>query len=230
MTDTSTRSSGRLIGALFLVQMVVGPLAQFGMLGPAITAPPGFLVNAAAHACQVNAGVLLTLVAAACPVGVAIAASPVLDSRSRAAGLWLLALAVVGFMTVVLEGVVHRSMLTLSQEFVRSGASALPQFEPARELIRGLRNALHYTGILVAGCWLLVMYGALMRWRLVPRALGAFGLLACVLLVAGALIPLSGQRPVMWLFLPAGLSQLALVPWLLARGFQVLPQSGRVNQ
>ena len=49
----TTQSIGRIIGALMLAQMVGGMLVNFVLLAPA-TAPPGFLVNAAAHSLQLG--------------------------------------------------------------------------------------------------------------------------------------------------------------------------------
>lgn len=45
--QTSAMTSTRTIGLLLLLQMVLGPVINFGLLPPAISAPPGFLHNAA---------------------------------------------------------------------------------------------------------------------------------------------------------------------------------------
>ena len=50
--------------------------------------------------------------------------------------------------------------------------------------------------------------------------MSAFGLATVALLIAGGVIPLLGHRTVMQMFMPMGLSQLALVLWLIARGFK----------
>ena len=48
------KSVGRTIGVLYLLQMAVAPLVNFGLLTPALAAPPGFLANAAANARSVR--------------------------------------------------------------------------------------------------------------------------------------------------------------------------------
>jgi len=225
----AAKSVGRIIGVLFLVQMAVAPLVNFVLLGPAITAPPGFLANAAASSAQVNAAVFLSLVTGALWVGIAITALPVFRQYSHAMALWFLALGVIGFSGVVVEGFAVRSMLALSQEFAQADAADAGLFQPAAALVRSLRNSAHYTNLLVSGGALFVLYSVLFRFALIPRALSALGLVAAVLLIAGAMIPLFGHRTVMLLFTPIGLSQLALVSWLMIKGFEERPHPLRAE-
>jgi hypothetical protein len=111
-------------------------------------------------------------------------------------------------------------MLSLSQEYVKADPSAAGLFHAPATLIRSVRNSAHYMNLLVSGGSLLVLYTVLFRFALIPRALSALGLATVALLIAGAVIPLLGHRTVMQIFMPMGLSQLALVLWLIARGFK----------
>ena len=219
----TAKSVGRTIGVLYLLQMAVAPLVNFGLLAPALTAPPGFLANAAANTMQVNVAVLLSLVTGAIALGISITAAPVFRGYSDAMALWFVALAVVSFSGLVVEGIAARSMLSLSQEYVKADPSDAGLFHAPATLIRSVRNSAHYMNLLVSGGSLLVLYTVLFRFALIPRALSVFGLATVALLIAGAVIPLSGHRTIMQMFLPIGLSQLALVLWLIARGFEDRP-------
>jgi hypothetical protein len=216
----AAKSAGRTIGVLFLVQAAVAPVVNFVLLGPALIAPPGFLVNAAANSTQVNLAVLLSLVTGALWVGIAVTALPVIRQYSRPMALWFLALAVICFSGVVIEGLAVRSMLALSQEYAKADPANVGLFQAAAAAARSLRNSAHYTNLLVSGAAFLVLYTALFRFVLIPRVLSALGLATAVLLVFGALLPLFGQRTVMLMFMPMGLSQLALVLWLMIKGFE----------
>ena len=229
MRTTNARLAGRIVGVLFLVQMAVAPLVNFVLLGPALTAPGGFLANAAANSAQVNMAVFLSLVTGALWVGIAITALPVFRQYSHAMALWLLALAVISFSGVVFEGIAVRSMLSLSQEYAKAGAADVALFQAPGALVRSLRNSTHYTNLLVSGGSLLVFYSVLFLFALIPRALSAFGLVTVALLITGAMIPLLGYRTVMLMFMPIGLSQLALVLWLMARGLEERHQSVRAE-
>jgi hypothetical protein len=222
----SAKTVGRILGVLFLVQSTLGAVANFALLGPAMSAPPGFLTNAAAHSVQVTVAALLLLAAGALSVGAAITAFPVFRRHSNAMALWYLALAVVGFSGLAVEGIALRSMLALSQEYAASGAVDAGQFQALGAVVRSLRNSAHYTNLFVSGVTLVVFYSVLMRFALVPRVLSAFGLATVASLIAGALIPLFGYPTVMLMFMPMGLSHLALALWLVVRGFEERHQPG----
>ncbi|GAA0710840.1 hypothetical protein [Dokdonella soli] len=68
----TAKRAGRTIGTL-LLQMAGSALVNFVLLDP-INQPPGFLVNAVAHAQQIGLAVLIGLATSALSVGIAITA------------------------------------------------------------------------------------------------------------------------------------------------------------
>ena len=219
----------RWIGVLLLVQGIVAPIANFRLLGPAIAAPPGFLQNAASHAIEVQLATLLLLVASACSVGIALAALSAWPREQRLPVFGFLALAIAGLATAVLETATLRAMLALSQEFVRLPGADPRSFEPMRITLRAVRNAVHYSQLLLAGVGLMLFYFGLWQSRLVPRALATAGVAAAALLAGAVLAPLLGGRMLMALLGPIGLCQLALMAWLLWRGFSPAERSQEVR-
>ncbi|HWJ07193.1 MAG TPA: DUF4386 family protein [Steroidobacteraceae bacterium] len=221
MNDThDPRTIGRVAAALLLAQMIAAPVVNFRLLAPAISAEPGFLVNAAAHAAAVNAAVLLSFAGALCSVGFALAVSGVLARHARAIAMGYLVLAGVGLVLTCAEGSALRAMVAVSQAYQQAAAGdAAALYEPSRAALRGLRNTLHYLHLLESGVALLLLYTALGRFRLIPRWLGALGALTSACVIAGAVVPLLGRPTLMQLFMPMGISQLLLIGWLLWRGF-----------
>jgi hypothetical protein len=215
----SAKSVGRLIAILLLIQGTAGYVVNFVLLGPVMTSPTGFLANAAGRALQVRLAVLLSLANGALTLGIAIAAWPVLRRCSEAMALWFLALGVVGFSVLAQENISVLNMLSLSEEYAKASA---PQelFQTMALVVRSARTWAHYTNLLVAGAALLVFYGVLLRFLLVPRALSSFGLAAVVLEIAAVAMPLLGYRMVLLLIMPLGISHLLLAFWLMAKGFQ----------
>jgi Sec-independent protein secretion pathway component TatC len=57
------------------------------------------------------------------------------------------------------------------------------------------------------------------RFALIPRAWAAFGMAAAVLLIAAIAMSVFGHAFAFPMLIPLGLSQLALVAWLLLKGF-----------
>lgn len=215
----ATRIAGRIIGVLILAQMVGGVLVNFVLAAPLFGAP-GFLVNAAPHALQISASVLLGLATGALAVGIAITAFPVFRQYSQAMALWFVAVAVVSLSVATVENMNVMSMLSLSESYAKASAADRDRFEALRIVVASARNWAHYIGLIVAGATLFVLYAVLYRFALVPRALAAFGLVAVILQISAVAMPLFGQSIVFLMLAPLGVSQLLLALWLIAKGFR----------
>ena len=216
--ETSVKSVGRIVGILLLAQVVVAFLAQFVLLAR-VSAPPGILLNAAGSALQVRASVVLWLVASAMTLAVALAILPILRRYSERMVLLYLALAVLGLSTSALDNVAVLSMLSLSQEYANAGAPN-ELLQALGAMARSARYAAHYINVLVGGITAFVLASILFRFVLVPRALAAFGLATFPVQMTGVAMPLLGFRYQAVMLVPAGLSLLALVLWLIAKGFE----------
>ena len=114
-----------------------------------------------------------------------------------------LGLAVANFAGLIVEGIAVRSMLSLSQEYVKADPADVGLFHAPGTLIRSVRNSAHQMNLLVSGGSLFVLYAVLFRFALIPRALSASGLATAALPITGAMIPLSGYRTVMQMFMPS---------------------------
>lgn len=216
---TTDQRAARTIALLLLVQMIGGPVVNFLLMGRVVAAP-GFLQNAATHSFEIGLAALLGPAMGMLSVGIAIAAWPVLRRHGRATGLWLLALAIASLALVAVEASTVLSMRSLSEAYAAAGAvDDGGQFQALATVVGAARTWAHYMNLIVVGAMTAVLYGALLRFALVPRALAAFGLAAALLMLVAVAMPVFGQRIVFPLLAPLGLAHLALVPWLLARGF-----------
>lgn len=217
----SPTSVGRVAGALMLTQFVVAPFAAFGLLGR-VSAPPGFLANAAGSAVQVRVAVLLWFVAGALSLAVAIVALPLFRQLSERMALLYLALSVVSLATLTADNVAVLNLLSLSQEYAREGA-AKEVLETLGAAARSTRSAAHYSNILVGGITVFVFDLILFRFALVPRALAALALAAAPLQTAAATLALLGNRFPTRMLIPVAVAHFALILWLVAKGFEERP-------
>lgn len=206
----------RWIAAIFLLQGVLGPVVNFQLLGPALSAPPGFLQNAAQHAWDVQVATLLALVGAACSVVVGLILLSVAPAMTRRLALVVLVLAALAFSVSVLEGTAIRGMLALSRAFIDSGGADASAYEPMRATLQAFRRNAHYTVLMLSCGAFIALYLCLLRMGWIPRLLASAGVLAAVLAIGAALGPLLGGRIVFALLAPLALCQLALVAWLVA--------------
>jgi hypothetical protein len=211
--------AGRIIGALILAQMVGSALVNFVLTAP-LFGEPGFLVNAAAYPRQIGVSVLLGLALGALAVAIAITAFPILRPHSPALALWFFALAVVSLSLAAIEQMNVMSMLSLSEAYAKASAADRAPFQALRGVVASARNWPHFLGRIFDGLTIFVLYLALFRSALAPRALAAFGMVAVLLQVTSLARPFFGLDVVFPMLAPLGLSQLILAIWLLGKGFR----------
>jgi len=112
------------------------------------------------------------------------------------------------------------SILALSQEHARPDAVKGDLHQTLAVVIGAGRRWVHYSYLLVAVSWILLLNAALLRFRLVPRALAALGAAACLLQIAGVSVPgLLGSTPIMVMAMPMAPAYLGVAGWLMSRGF-----------
>ena len=210
---------GRIVGVLLLLHLAAGLTVPFILLLP-LVAPPGFLASAAAIPNQVRAAVLLLFAGSALAIGIAGVAFPVFRQYSSAMALWLMALAVASFALQAVDNAHLLSMLSLSQEYAKAGAAQGETFQALALVAGAARKWAHYSFLLVVGSWILLLFSLLYRFRLVPRALAAFGLVASLLQIAGVTLRgLFGYPPETRLAMPLAPAYVVLAVWLMVKGF-----------
>jgi len=209
------KTAARTIAILLLVQMALGPLVNFGLL-KSVRAPV-FLAEAAAHEMSLGLGIVLGLSMVGCAVAIAIVAWPIIGERSRAMARWLFALAVANLAVATLEYTGVFSMRSLSSAYATApDRAAIEAIAPA---VAAARVGAHFLGLVFAGGVAFTLYASLFRFALVPRLIAGFGMLASLSEMIAAAMPLFAQPVLFALIAPLGLAHLALVGWLLVKGF-----------
>lgn len=214
------RFASRCLATLFLAQLVIGPLANFRLLGDAFEGTDGYLMNAAAHATSLSSAVLLSIALALTSAGIAVVLWPVLRPLSERMALALAILGAAGIALAGLENASLLSMLSLSQAYTAAGSPDAALYEVLRGVVSAPRNWAHLIHLLMGGMTLLALYAALFRFRLVPRWLAGFGILAALLQMIAVTKPLYGGWVVFPLLAPLGAAQLLLIGWLLWKGLR----------
>ena len=217
----ATLNTGRLIALLLLAQMAGGFVVNFVLLSAATATPPGFLVAAVAHATELRVAAVLGLVTGAMTLAIAITGWPLFRAHSRALAQWLFALGIVNLVLEFVEQATVLSLLSLSQ--AAADASDATTFQTLATVVGAARRWAHYTKLIAAGSSMFVLYALLLRFALVPRLLAAFGVAAFALQIVTVTLPLFGAPIFFQLLAPAGLAHLALVLWLLVKGFRERP-------
>ena len=222
----SAKSTGRIIGALLVLQLA-GLMVPFILLHP-LLAPPGWLENAAAVSLQIKIAVFLFFANCALTIGIAVGAFQIFRQYSHTMALWLAALSIIMFVAQAVDNTYLLSMVSLSQEYARTGTSHPEFFQTLAISAGAMRKWAHYTELLVIDGWMFMFYGLLWRAAIVPRALAAFGLLTVALHTTGITLPLwLSYQSVTLMGVPLAFSHIALALWLMVKGFREREQASK---
>lgn len=211
----SLRSSGRLIGALFLAGFVT--YGTGGLLTTSILDEGDVLGSVSAHHSGFVLGAVLMLTVVAVDIGKAVLFFPILGRSGRRPALSYLA-GIIVEVTLMAVGVLSLLSLVPLGEQVESGTSSASLGQSLGTLAMDANDLAYQTGqaALAVGAFFLCLF--LYRTRMVPRALAMWGVVGYVLHFSGATAELLGIHISMYLLIPGGLFELAFALWLIARG------------
>jgi hypothetical protein len=218
----------RTVGILLILHLAVGLMIPFIML-QTVTSTGGFLANAADNATRVRLAVLLLTFGSAMALAVSAAAAPTFQRYSTAMTYWLLALAIAGFTLQSVDNGRILSMLSLSQQYAAGGKANSELFQSLAGIVGPARKWAHYTYLLVAVSWILLLFAMLFRFRLVPRAISILGIIATLMQIGGVTIrAMWGYPPATTLAMPLAPVYLAVAGWLIVKGFREQETRGGV--
>jgi hypothetical protein len=225
---TSHRMTARLVGGLFILATAAG-VASVVLQQPVIDAPD-YLSEAHRHESSLATGALLEIVMSAAVVAIAITIYPVLARfRTRLAIGYVVARAVEGTMYLIGSAGLL-TMLTLSRT-AAEGSSA-GGLGGVRDLVLAQRDVTGaVTGTAAFSVSAVILYYVLLRTRLVPRWLAAWGLAAAISYLAGGVLGVYGPDTVSAtqtvLDLPLAVQEMTMAVWLIVRGFTRASGAGR---
>lgn len=220
----STKTIGRIVGALFLLAFVVY-LAGNALVGAASGAQD-VLSDVVDHQTRVSVGALLMLVNSAVVLGIGVLAFPILKPHSAVSAYAYLA-GRIGEAVMLAVGIVFLLLLKpLAQERADADADTASVLSA---LGRVAQEANHYSyefGMISLGVVALLFCRVLLRARLVPRFMAIWGLVGYAAFLAGAILEVLGYGVGVALSAPGGLFEIGLGVLLLVRGFPA-EQSGK---
>lgn len=216
-------TAGKIVGALFLIQMIVGIYVNFAFLQSLIGAS-GSVV--AASSFKFGLASLLVLFTSSFNLIVAAIGYRIFSKYNP-----LLALLVVAFpcVSLALTAVEYAHVMELvfySQHLQSASAEAKVILETFRPLLSSGRNWAHFMAVGFSGFSLFLFYLLLLRSSRTPRLLMGFGVLAAALQVCGVSLGLMGNGIPMPMLMPLALAQLVLPLYFITKGLAVRDDPG----
>ena len=170
---------------------------------------------------------MMLFVGGAVTIAIAINSLPFVRQYSMALAVCLFGLAITNFCLQCVENAAWMSLFTFSQEYARASAADVGVYTLVGAAVRSAWKWVHYTHLLILVSWMMLLFVALWRSRLVPVVFGVLGVITTLMQITGITLPqfLAYPSPVPTLMgMPLGFVYLALALWLLVNGFRATPQ------
>jgi hypothetical protein len=224
----SNRKKTIIAGILYIIGTIAGLLS----VSPAIDASD-YLVKASANANQVLLAALFQFIWTLAYLGFAITLYPILKKHMESLATGFLSLRIVAATLNIIGFIVLLLLLSLSQEFVKSGMTNLSYYQTLGDLLRSCRDFVnHIAMILISSIGGLMFYYLLYKTKLIPRWLSLWGLLGTLFAVFASLLIMFDTIDIITstyfaLFLPLVLLEIVLAIWLILKGFNPFALASR---
>lgn len=217
----SASKAGKIIGILFLVQIVIGIFINFSAL-PQLFAEPGYMMTGADNLGKFGTAAIVALFMNGIGLLVACFVYPIFKERSPVLSLMVVALPVVCLALTGLEYSRTMEMASFSQHYLAAtSADAKAMLEAIKPVISSGRNWAHYMAVGFSGFSLFLLYLLMFRSSATPRLLAGYGMLAAVSQQIAVAHPFLGNSVPFVMLAPLALAQLALPIYFIVKGISV---------
>lgn len=212
----SSKTLGRIVGALFLLAFVV--YMTGGELAGSDASTPAAAADITASQTGIAAGALLMLANSVIVIAIGVLVLPVLRQRHEiAAHAYLVTRVAEGVVMAV--GVLGLLLVPLGQALAGTGAGEGSVFAALAQAAREANQYAYQVAMIGLGLGSVPFCRALFAERLVPRPLAALGIVGYPVLAAGMVLEVLGYGVAPAHYVLGGLFEVILGVLLIAKGF-----------
>jgi Domain of unknown function (DUF4386) len=217
----SERKIALIVGTLFLVALIFNIVAM-PRYQPILNSE-GFLTEAYPSKIKIIVGILMDFICIPVIVLIPIMFFPVLKKVNESLAIGYIGFRAVEGILFILSLVNYLSLLSLSQNFLKSGVQEVSYFKFIGTSIQAENSWLFLMYIIFFTFGVLILNYLLFKSKLVPRFISIWGFAAGVFMLGGAIIGLFGFVDAMNIMTicgpPIGLNEFVLLIWLIVKGF-----------
>ena len=211
------RKTATTVGVIYVMGMVVG--IGGNMLVQSIVGVPDYLAALGSNSMLLAIGAMLWLLAAAGDAAHGVLMFPVLNRHSQRIAVGYVGARVMDAVFVAIMVLFILFQIPLASEYVKADASNAAFLQSLGSVFTQAQLYAYHFGMLTVGCAGLMLNYAFYRARLVPRALGIWGLVGYAIILCGSALEIMGFNLNLLHTLPGGLWELFVGVWLIVKGF-----------
>jgi hypothetical protein len=216
----NTKNAARFVGVLFLTAMAASLLG--GSLVESTISAPDYLMAVSENKNQAIIGVLLELINGIAVVGIGVLMFPILKQHNERIALGYLGFRIIEAVFCSIIVISPLSLIPLSQEYAKAGASDAAYFQTVGALSMAERASV--AGLLIPvffGLGALLFYYSLYQSKLLPRFMSVWGFIgAALILILNLLSAFLEIGNIALIFaLPMISNEIFLGIWLIVKGF-----------
>ena len=207
-----------IVGVLFMTATVAYSFGVF-LLDP-IIGGLDYLTSASVNSDKVIIGAFLVLIDSVAVAGIGIVMYPILKKHNETLALSYTGARIVEGVLFMVNVIAIRTLLTLSQEFVKAGVPDVSLYQTLGNILQTAGDWAFLLGFGVAFTLsALILNFLLYRSKLVPRWLSLWGFVGAALLWVYYLLQSLGVNQVDFLFFPIAVQEMVFAVWLIVKGF-----------
>jgi hypothetical protein len=216
----SYRKTAIIVGVLFITATVAYSLGVI-LLDP-ILGDSDYLTRASENENQVIIGAFFVLIDSVAVAGIGIVIYPILKKHNETSALGYAGARIAEGILFIVNVIFMLTLLTLSQEFVKAGASDDSYYQTLGTVLLAAGDWAFLLGFgLAFTLSALILNFVLYQSKLVPRWLSGWGFVGAVLLWVYYLLQYVGVNQVEILFLPIAVQEMVFAVWLIIKGFNL---------
>lgn len=207
-------------GLLYILGIIAGILS----ISYAID-DPNYLIKASSNAGSVILAAFFHLLMAPLYIGIAILQYPVLKNSNQWLAFGFAGFRFIAGVFIIIGVIILLLLLSLSQEFVKTGTQDASYFKTIGLLLQTGRDLVNHVATILSVCMGgLMYYFLLFQAKLVPRWLSGWGIVGTIFAIVASLLfffhAIAIITPVyIILNIPMILQEIVLAVWLIAKGF-----------
>ncbi len=232
----ASRKTAILVGALFLIALILNLIAT-EILNPILNIPD-YLVYAYPNKNAVILANMLNLICAIAMIFIPISLFPIVRKQDQHVATGYMVFRALEGILFIYMTIKTLSFISLSKAYLNAGTQTASYLQTLGDSIHAELQWAVVIDVIVFTLGAGLFYCLLYKSKLVPRFLSVWGLVAALILFAGAITALFGvgifsdmpfMKAMVYFAPPIALNELVLGIWLLVKGFNTSESVGSYN-